>query len=412
MPVNFKHAKKHIDLLILFVVFVCAGYFPYQAHAQATLYISPAAGAYKVGELFSVIINANSGGHSINAASGQVNFDNHRLEISSIGFSRSIFTIWTEEPSFSNVAGSIKFSGGLPAPGFIGSSGDILRVTFKAKATGQAQIVFVSGSVLANDGNGTNILDSLKGASYNVIASTAPPSPTPSPVILPVSETKPTFETADKSISAPTITDWPKELEAGQTLNIKGLGYPSGKILISVQKGSDDPMVEERFVGTDGRFSYNFNKIVETGIYRVWAKNVTADGLISLASEIVLIEISAPLFFRIGTIAVNYASIILTLLALILALVLLLFYIWHRIRKWQKRQGRELSEAENTLHEAFEKMQTGLRRYILYLTASKSAEEIRRREAETERDLNDQLKEIKTDLEKEIKDIANPPKEK
>lgn len=397
---------------MLFVVFVFfAGHFPYKAHAQATLFVSPSAGTYKVGELFSVLINVNSGGEAINAASGQVNFDNQRLEISSLGFSRSIFTIWTAEPSFSNVAGSIKFSGGLPAPGFIGASGDILRITFKAKAEGQAQVIFVSGSVLANDGSGTNILDALKGASYNVISFVAEPRQSP-PAPTPSVSGKPIFETADKLITAPIITDWPKELEAGQALSFKGLGYPDGKILIAVQKGSDDPTIEERFTGSDGRFSYTFSKTVETGIYRVWAKNVTSEGLISPPSETVFIEVSAPLFFRIGTIAINYVSIILTLLALILALILLIFYIWHRIRKWQKRQGRELSEAEHSLHEGFEKLQAGLRRYILYLTESKSAEGIKKREAATEEDLREQLEEIKTDIEKEIKDIANPHKEK
>ena len=379
---------------------------PSAALAQATLFIAPASGAYKTGELFSVLINVNTGGQPINAASGQLNFDNQRLEISEIGFSRSVFSIWTEEPNYSNAGGVVRFSGGLPTPGFTGASGSILRITFKAKAAGSAPVVFVSGAVLANDGKGTNILDSLKGGLFTILSAVSSPAPAtaPSPA------SKQIFEMSEKPISQPLITDWPKELEAGQTLTIKGLGFPNGKILISVQDGTKDPIIDERFAGSDGRFSYTYGKVVEAGLYRVWAKNVSPEGLISASSDIITIEVTAPLFFRIGTIALNYVSIIVTLLALILLLILLILFIWWKIRQWQKRQGAELSEAEHALHKGFGDLQSGLRKYLRYIAGTKSAEGVRRREVKTEEELSGQLKDIESGIEKEIEDITSKKK--
>ncbi len=376
------------------------------ANAQATLFVSPISGVYKTGELFSVLVNVNTGGQAINAASGQLNFDNQRLEISEIGFSRSVFSIWTDEPNYSNAGGVARFSGGLPTPGFTGASGSILRITFKAKAAGSAPVVFVSGAVLANDGKGTNILDSLKGGLFTIISA----APSQAPATTPPPTSKQIFETAEKPIAQPIITDWPKELEAGQTLNIRGLGFPNGKILISVQKGLDDPIIDERFAGSDGRFSYVYGKTVEAGLYRVWAKNVSPEGLISASSDIITIEATSPLFFRIGTVALNYASIIVTLLALILLLGLVIIFIWWKIRQWQKQQGAELSEAERTLHKGFGDLQSGLRKYLRYLTETKSVEGIRRREAETEEELSEQLTDIESGIEKEIEDITSKKK--
>jgi len=137
----------------------------------------------------------------------------------------------------------------------------------------------------------------------------------------------------------------------------------------------------------------------------VWAKNVSNEGIVSGSSDIVTVEVVQPLFFRVGTIALNYASIIITLLALILLLILIILWIWRRIRKWQERQGVEISEAEKALHEGFEKLQSGLRKYVRYLTAAKSVEGVKRREADAEDDLAEELSGIESKIEKEIEDV-------
>ncbi|MEK7558276.1 MAG: cohesin domain-containing protein [Patescibacteria group bacterium] len=397
---------KRSYLLILLAWFFMV---PISAAAQATLFISPASGVYKTSEFFSVLVSVNTGGQPINAASAVVNFDNTLLDVASLGYSQSIFTLWTEEPKFSNAGGTIRFSGGLPSPGYIGANGSILRVTFKPKASGQAPVVFSSGSVLANDGKGTNILDAMRAATFSTIValprSPAPPATPTTPVTTP-------FEITERTPAPPTITDWPKELEEGSVLTVKGLGHPNGKLLIFIQKGSNEPIVEERFAGSDGRFTYNFSKTVSTGLYRVWAKTVSAGGVIGASSEIVTIEVIQPLFFRIGTIAINYASVVITLLALIVLLLMIFAWVWWRVRKWQERQGIEIHESEKALHQGFEKLRSGLRKYIRYITKTKSVEGIKQRETATEAELEKELKDIEGGIEKEIEDVSAVTKNK
>jgi hypothetical protein len=77
-------------------------------------------------------------------------------------------SLWVQEPSFSNTSGTVNFEGIVLNPGFIGSSGKIINIVFKAKASGVASLSFFSASVLANDGKGTNILTSSGNANFTI----------------------------------------------------------------------------------------------------------------------------------------------------------------------------------------------------------------------------------------------------
>ncbi len=372
--------------------------FPSVALAQATLFISPSSGAYKVGELFSVLVNVNSGDQAINAASGQINFDNAKLEVTELGYTRSIFTIWTEEPAFSNAAGTVRFSGGVPSPGFTGASGAILRINFKTKASGQASVILGSGAVLANDGKGTNILDSLKGALFNVVAaSIEEPDETPTAV--------PAEEKAEKPIGAPTITEYPATLQAGDILTIKGVGYPNGKILIFVQKGANDPEITERFCGVDGRFAYNFGKPVEAGYYRTWVKNVTPEGVVSDSSEAKNTEVIQPLFFRVGAVALNYVTIIVTLLGLLAFVLLISVWTWLRLRKWREEHKKDIRKTEQVVHKAFDLLKEDIEKQIKFLEKARSQRQLTEEEQRVVEYLKKDLDDTEKFLKKEIEDI-------
>jgi hypothetical protein len=109
------------------------------------------------------------------------------LEVVSISKTESIFTLWAEEPSFSNKAGTVNFEGIILNPGFKGSNGKLLTITFRAKTEGQANLSFSSGSVFANDGTGANILSDLNVVVISMNNQTTF-VPSPAEVLKPVTE--------------------------------------------------------------------------------------------------------------------------------------------------------------------------------------------------------------------------------
>jgi hypothetical protein len=104
----------------------------------------------------------------MNAASGVISFPTDKLEVVGISRVNSILNLWVQEPFFSNTKGTINFEGVSLNPGYMGNQGNIMTVTFKTILAGQAEIKFVNGSVLANDGAGTEIVNSLGKGLVNI----------------------------------------------------------------------------------------------------------------------------------------------------------------------------------------------------------------------------------------------------
>ena len=402
-------SKKYIISFLPTLLFL---FFPIVVSAQATLSVSPASGSYQVGESFSVLVTLNTGNAPINAAIGQINFDNTRLEVSSLGYSQSIFSLWTDEPSFSNVAGFVKFSGGIPNPGFNGAKGNILRITFRTKATGQAPVNFLSGSVLANDGQGSNIADTLKGALYTVTPASTPTTSSKSESSNPkqktdIVEIKADAVESEQPIVVPTITKWSNYLTDGDILVLEGLGHPSDKVVIVLQKDTGTPIEEYTFPAPDGRFIFTYPKPLHTGHYQVWAKNVTSDNHESGLSEPVTVEVVPPTFINIAGFIINYDTIIVVLLVILLLIIILCIIMWRKWRKWRRGQKIEIFEAETVLHKSFDIIQDGLIKYITYLSSAKSLPDLKKRAEHTKDELKEQLHDIEDDIAKEIKELKN-----
>lgn len=159
--------------------------FPLLASA-ATLSAVPGASSVTVGDIVTVRIVVNADGTAINQSNATLRFPSSILEVISVSKSSSIFTLWVEEPAYSNGGGTVTFDGGLPTPGYSGSYGTVLSVTFRAKQTGTASISFGDAAVRANDGFGTDVLTYSGGTQIQVVGAVSPqapvaPAPAPTP---------------------------------------------------------------------------------------------------------------------------------------------------------------------------------------------------------------------------------------
>ncbi len=145
-------------------------FIPMGAYA-ATLSLSPASVSVVRGGTVYIAVLVSSTDKAMNAASGVVSFPTDLLEVVSVSKSNSIASLWVQEPSFSNTVGTVSFEGVVLNPGFTGSGGRLITITLRGKATGTGKLSFSAGSVLANDGSGTEI---LKGTTSTSIAISAP----------------------------------------------------------------------------------------------------------------------------------------------------------------------------------------------------------------------------------------------
>ena len=175
---NLKINRKFFNFALTFCILIFSFFiFAVNTANAATLYLSPSSGNFSVGNIFTVNVLVNTENADINNAEATINFPSGLLEVISISKSGSIFSLWVEEPTFSNSAGTLSLNGGLPTPGFKGSGGKVIGAVFRVKKAGSASLVFSSAAVRANDGYGTDVFRTGTQASFNLIGEERPAPP-------------------------------------------------------------------------------------------------------------------------------------------------------------------------------------------------------------------------------------------
>jgi hypothetical protein len=140
-----------IATILLGVVTTLAPWSVVNAQTPAATYsIAPGSGSYGVGKTFVVAVVADAS-QTFNSGNAVVNFDKELLE-----------------PASSNSAGTVSFEGGNTTA--LSGKKTLIEITFRALKEGTASVGFTSGSILAADGKGTDILGAKNGASFTIVA--------------------------------------------------------------------------------------------------------------------------------------------------------------------------------------------------------------------------------------------------
>ena len=167
MDIRYKtYNTKYIFILLLVVISVAA---PSAAQA-ATLYFTVPDEPIYQGDVFTVELRVDSEEEAINAVQADVEFSSNFFEVTRADNTNSILNFWPRVPSFDNESEDVLFSGGLPNPGFQGSSGLIGTITLRAENAGQTSLNFSDTSrTLLNDGLGTEAFLETRDIALNIL---------------------------------------------------------------------------------------------------------------------------------------------------------------------------------------------------------------------------------------------------
>jgi hypothetical protein len=152
----------------------------------ALLFLMPGSSQIGVGETMTVEVRINSEGTSFNAAQVVINYPKELLEVTLLDKTGSTFSLWINEPHFSNANGTVSFTGGTPY-GVSGGAVSVLKIQFRAKAVGSGKFSLTAAAVSAADGSGSNILSRVQDASVTVVPQRSAPPPA-SPQVIPPPE--------------------------------------------------------------------------------------------------------------------------------------------------------------------------------------------------------------------------------
>lgn len=431
-----KNKSKFIFRICFSLFLGFVGLLAGRSALAATAYLSPAAGSYEVGDLVTANVFINTENTAINNAEASINFSKDLLEVISVSKSGSIFSLWVEEPSFSNGAGSISFNGGLPTPGYNGTAGKAISIVFRAKAAGTASVVFSSCAVRANDGFGTNVFRGSAGASFNLVKVETPPTPPPTePGEQPQEPSEPsdTEETPEItepteptepeevilnpfSLPAPVITTYPSELEPGEPFIVQGTVLADLQVMIWLQFGDQEPQSHMALRDQSGNFVYIHQTQLANGKYKLWAEAVDSVGNHSEPTpqyDVMVQTAPQPAWWAVGQLTTKYLSFIISLLALILLFILLVWYGWRKLRALHRHVRSEIGQTQILLYKEFDLLRDQIQDGLQALKEIKDQRPLTQKEEDKMVKLDkhlDYLSYIEAKIKKEIKDIQKQVK--
>jgi hypothetical protein len=151
-----------------------------------------------------------------------------------------------------------------------------------------------------------------------------------------------------ESIQAPEIVDYPREFKSSDKFYVSGKAFESAKINIYIQENGT--LIASSTVMSDdaGKWFYLHEKNLANGRYVVWAVAVNDVGIKSGMSEKKTFLVTPPVFVMIGAFVVDYFTVFVSLLFMILIIIALIIFI---VGLFRKKLRKETFEIEDVLHE-------------------------------------------------------------
>lgn len=214
------------------------------AENSGALSLTSSKNSIVVGEESILTVTVASPDQAMNAVSGTIIFPAY-LSITGIEKGGSIVNFWTEEPH--PIGNRVQFEGVILNPGYQGVQGKLFTVTTTAKKSGTAPVVLSTGTILANDGMGTNILGTL-GVTTIAAKSWQGAPLTNLTRSLEVTPTTASELVTKKTVALPVITSYPTQTTVDAQLYLQGRGEPEAftKIIFeeSVPKSIGEQLVD------------------------------------------------------------------------------------------------------------------------------------------------------------------------
>lgn len=291
--------------------------------AEGTLYMTPEKGSYVVGEVFDVRVLADSGGVGVNAVEAELSFNPTALAVQSVSTEGSILSTWSTEPQFSNDTGTVNFSG-WTGHSFNGNDGLLVTITFKALRNAAGNAHLAAGAMLAVQ-DGSNIITSMKSGLYTVAPREIARPVTPATT----TEALPPADLISRPAPPPLITRYEHSIRAGEYITIQGKTDPNARVIMWLQKGSEESMYDVQSNG-DGDFTFTSPRPAEEGVYRVWSAVEDAYGARGPQSDRIAINVRSASLAATVLPSTDIMSVFLPYLALIIFAALIGGYLYHR----------------------------------------------------------------------------------
>ncbi len=309
------------------------------------------------GERVTVDVRVAASAQAINAISGVLTYPENLLSVVSFPREGSIINLWTKEPKA--VRGKIAFEGVSFNPGFQGNNGLVFRVTFEGKQPGTAVLNFAEGAVLANDGQGTNVLTALTSTNFKIIPGRLPETKIAEYISPATGELK--------LAALPVIVEYSSLVNTEAGLYLKGKGEPGALTKIVFKdvsaKSIGERLIEflqtkkkrlsEVLVNNDesGEFEYTGPKNIVAGVYNATPFLVDESSNTEKPGFGVQLLVDDSKIVKALVVLINVLGLLIPVVALGMIIYFIPWYSVHRMRVIKRQMGLKEEELEISAHQ-------------------------------------------------------------
>ena len=360
--------KRIKSFLLVFIIF---SFFSFNIATAATFSFSSLSGTYEAGSSISVDVLISSLDEAAGSVSGLVSFPKNLLLVSSVSKNGSVVDHWLQEPSFSNVSGTINFEGVFSPSGFVGNSVKILTINFKAKSKGTVNIDFIAGAILSLNDISNNILVHSGGASFNISG---------------VVKTEPV------KVDKPNIFEEPQPIP-----------------VTHIESGNLFSIAINNFYDEVSLAIYNVFDWVCIGIaniyYWIYVIFINIYNLVFLGGYVsysLVLKCKGNILLIINSIKLSHVYTL-----TILLFILILGRVWYKTLIVKNKLTKEVYEAESALHKAFVILKESIGDQVKVFEKIKTKRKLNLEEKVVSRQLKKDLNDAEKYIGKEIGDIEN-----
>ncbi len=145
-------------------------------------------------------------------------------------------------------------------------------------------------------------------------------------------------------IDAPVIINYPSEIKSTDRFYASGESSPNVEITVFISN-SQGTVVQGKTTGDNhGKWTYFHNESLANGHYAAWAEAKNKNGIKSGLSQKVSFLVSPPVFAVIGSFVINYFTMFVSLLSMIVLIIIGVIYIIGLLRKRLKKETFEIED--------------------------------------------------------------------
>jgi hypothetical protein len=206
-------------------------------------------------------------------------------------------------------------------------------------------------------------------------------------------------------IDTPVITSYPSLVSTVGEVTIEGETYPRSDVTILFEKDAGAPVRAAVESDPSGKFAYTLEGALDDGEYTIWAEVVTPEGAASGPGTKVKMTVQPTGVIIFGEKAFDVLLIFVPVLGLIAFIILILLYTLKRVKGYKRAVGREVGEAEEALHAAFETLRANNEETIMVLENIAARRPLNPEEEEVLIRLREDLANAEQTVMREIADI-------